>query len=58
VVRARGCSASASIRAAREIARRARGTPRVAGRLLRRVRDFAHVAGDGTVDPAKWPMMR
>jgi holliday junction DNA helicase RuvB len=34
---------------ASEIARRARGTPRVAGRLLRRVRDFAHVAGDGTV---------
>ncbi|MGB3739751.1 MAG: Holliday junction branch migration DNA helicase RuvB, partial [Pontixanthobacter sp.] len=34
---------------AREIARRARGTPRVAGRLLRRVRDFAHVAGDGMV---------
>ena len=34
---------------AREIARRSRGTPRVAGRLLRRVRDFAHVAGDGTV---------
>ena len=34
---------------AREIARRARGTPRVAGRLLRRVRDFAHVAGNGTV---------
>ncbi|MCZ6604524.1 MAG: Holliday junction branch migration DNA helicase RuvB [Alphaproteobacteria bacterium] len=30
---------------AREIARRARGTPRVAGRLLRRVRDFAAVAG-------------
>jgi len=30
---------------AREIARRARGTPRIAGRLLRRVRDFAHVAG-------------
>ena len=29
----------------REIARRARGTPRIAGRLLRRVRDFAHVAG-------------
>lgn len=28
-----------------EIARRARGTPRVAGRLLRRVRDFAHVTG-------------
>ncbi len=34
---------------AREIARRARGTPRVAGRLLRRVRDFAHVAGSTTV---------
>ena len=31
---------------AREIARRARGTPRVAGRLLRRVRDFAAVDGD------------
>jgi holliday junction DNA helicase RuvB len=30
---------------AREIARRARGTPRIAGRLLRRVRDFAAVAG-------------
>ncbi|MGE3690592.1 MAG: Holliday junction branch migration DNA helicase RuvB [Novosphingobium sp.] len=34
---------------AREIARRARGTPRVAGRLMRRVRDFAHVAGASTV---------
>jgi Holliday junction DNA helicase RuvB len=34
---------------AQEIARRARGTPRVAGRLLRRVRDFSHVAGDGMV---------
>ena len=33
-----------------EIARRARGTPRVAGRLLRRVRDFAAVAGEGEVD--------
>ena len=30
---------------AREVARRSRGTPRVAGRLLRRVRDFANVAG-------------
>ncbi|QKV20448.1 Holliday junction branch migration DNA helicase RuvB [Oricola thermophila] len=29
---------------AREVAKRARGTPRIAGRLLRRVRDFAHVA--------------
>ncbi len=35
---------------AREIARRARGTPRIAGRLLRRVRDFANVAGVETVD--------
>jgi holliday junction DNA helicase RuvB len=34
---------------AREIARRSRGTPRVAGRLLRRVRDFAHVAGAGRI---------
>ncbi|MBD3728957.1 MAG: Holliday junction branch migration DNA helicase RuvB [Sphingomonadales bacterium] len=34
---------------AREIARRSRGTPRVAGRLLRRVRDFAHVAGSPVV---------
>ncbi|MDQ7080917.1 MAG: Holliday junction branch migration DNA helicase RuvB [Paracoccaceae bacterium] len=37
---------------AREIARRARGTPRVAGRLLRRVVDFAVVDGDGTVTRA------
>jgi Holliday junction DNA helicase RuvB len=37
---------------AHEIARRARGTPRVAGRLLRRVRDFAAVAGARTVDAA------
>lgn len=35
---------------AREIARRARGTPRIAGRLLRRVRDFAAVAGVETID--------
>ena len=35
---------------AHEIARRARGTPRVALRLLRRVRDFAAVAGDDPVD--------
>ncbi|WBO22367.1 Holliday junction branch migration DNA helicase RuvB [Sphingomonas abietis] len=35
---------------ATEIARRARGTPRIAGRLLRRVRDFAHMAGDPLVD--------
>ena len=41
--------------AAWEIARRSRGTPRIANRLLRRVRDFAEVRGDGTinVDTAK-----
>jgi Holliday junction DNA helicase RuvB len=33
-----------------EIARRARGTPRIANRLLRRVRDYAEVRGDGVVD--------
>ena len=37
---------------AREIARRSRGTPRVAGRLLRRVRDFASVGGAQTVTRA------
>ncbi len=37
---------------AREIARRARGTPRIAGRLLRRVVDFAVVEGDGRVTQA------
>ncbi|MEM9605657.1 MAG: Holliday junction branch migration DNA helicase RuvB [Pseudomonadota bacterium] len=37
---------------AREIARRARGTPRIANRLLRRVRDYAEVKGDGRVDAA------
>jgi Holliday junction DNA helicase RuvB len=36
--------------AAREIATRARGTPRVANRLLRRIRDFAEVLGTGRVD--------
>ncbi|HLK37447.1 MAG TPA: Holliday junction branch migration DNA helicase RuvB [Polyangiaceae bacterium] len=36
--------------AADEIARRSRGTPRVANRLLRRVRDFAQVLGNGRVD--------
>ena len=34
---------------AKEIARRSRGTPRVANRLLRRVRDFAQVKGDGKI---------
>ncbi|MXU65310.1 Holliday junction branch migration DNA helicase RuvB [Oceanomicrobium pacificus] len=37
---------------ATEIARRARGTPRIAGRLLRRVVDFALVEGDGEVNQA------
>ena len=37
---------------ANEIARRARGTPRIAGRLLRRVRDFALVAGATAIDRA------
>lgn len=36
--------------AAREIALRSRGTPRIANALLRRVRDFAQVKGDGSVD--------
>jgi Holliday junction DNA helicase RuvB len=44
--------APASDEGAREIARRARGTPRIAGRLLRRVVDFAIVEGDGTVTQA------
>ncbi|MEX1216983.1 MAG: Holliday junction branch migration DNA helicase RuvB [Acidimicrobiales bacterium] len=35
---------------ASEIARRARGTPRIANRLLRRVRDFAEVRGNGAID--------
>src|SRR6187402_2633654 len=38
--------------AAREIARRSRGTPRVANRLLRRVRDYAQVRADGSVTTA------
>ena len=33
-----------------EVARRSRGTPRIANRLLRRVRDYAQVKGDGTID--------
>ena len=35
-----------------EIARRSRGTPRIANRLLRRVRDYAQVKGDGHIDSA------
>lgn len=37
-------------KAACEIARRSRGTPRIANALLRRVRDFAQVKGDGSID--------
>ncbi|MCP4124939.1 MAG: Holliday junction branch migration DNA helicase RuvB, partial [Bacteroidetes bacterium] len=37
---------------AHEIARRSRGTPRIANALLRRIRDFAQIKGDGTIDPA------
>jgi holliday junction DNA helicase RuvB len=36
--------------AAYEIARRSRGTPRIANALLRRVRDFAQIKGDGTIE--------
>ncbi|MDE6831878.1 MAG: Holliday junction branch migration DNA helicase RuvB, partial [Muribaculaceae bacterium] len=37
--------------AAHEIAMRSRGTPRIANALLRRVRDFAQVKGDGVIEP-------
>jgi Holliday junction DNA helicase RuvB len=37
-------------RGAHEIARRSRGTPRIANALLRRIRDFAQIKGDGTID--------
>ncbi|MBU2991971.1 Holliday junction branch migration DNA helicase RuvB [Octadecabacter sp. 1_MG-2023] len=46
---ARLMGAPATESGAQEIAKRARGTPRIAGRLLRRVVDFAIVEGDGTV---------
>ncbi|MDF2233564.1 Holliday junction branch migration DNA helicase RuvB [Albimonas sp. CAU 1670] len=49
---ARLLNAPATPDGATEIARRARGTPRIAGRLLRRVVDFAVVEGDGTVTQA------
>ena len=44
--------AAITAEAATEIARRSRGTPRIANRLLRRVRDFAQVQGDGMISPA------
>ncbi|HBS50550.1 MAG TPA: Holliday junction branch migration DNA helicase RuvB [Rhodobacteraceae bacterium] len=49
---ARKLGAPAEDEGAREIARRARGTPRIAGRLLRRVVDFAVVEGDGRITRA------
>src|SRR5690606_12482141 len=39
-----------SMEAAIEIAGRSRGTPRIANALLRRVRDFAQIKGNGTID--------
>ncbi|OHV11950.1 Holliday junction branch migration DNA helicase RuvB [Kushneria phosphatilytica] len=47
---ARLLSLEADESGAREIARRSRGTPRIANRLLRRVRDFAQVRGDGKLN--------
>jgi len=38
-------------KAAEAIARRSRGTPRIANKLLKRVRDFAQVEGEGVIDP-------
>ncbi|HET8933849.1 MAG TPA: Holliday junction branch migration DNA helicase RuvB [Polyangiales bacterium] len=49
---ARLLSISVDPDAAKEIARRARGTPRIVNRLLRRARDFAEVLGDGRIDLA------
>ncbi len=40
---------------AHEIARRSRGTPRIVNNLLRRVRDYAQVRGDGRMPYAPWP---
>jgi Holliday junction DNA helicase RuvB len=51
VIRAAGIFAiDIEAKAAHEIARRSRGTPRIANRLLRRVRDFAEVRADGRID--------
>ena len=51
VVRAAGIlGVDLDVDGAAEIARRARGTPRIANRLLRRVRDFAEVRGNGSID--------
>jgi Holliday junction DNA helicase RuvB len=48
----RGARVLGTADGANEIARRARGTPRIAGRLLRRLRDFASVAGAAAIDRA------
>jgi Holliday junction DNA helicase RuvB len=51
VIRSAGIlNVSVTPEGAAELAKRSRGTPRVANRLLRRVRDFAQVLGDGTID--------
>ena len=42
----------AELEGAQEVARRSRGTPRIANRLLRRIRDFAQVKGDGVITPS------
>src|SRR5579859_7071287 len=47
---ARLLNVTITVEGAHEIARRSRGTPRIANRLLRRVRDFAEVRAGGTVD--------
>ena len=54
VTRSAGPVAGAPIDAegALEVARRSRGTPRIANRLLRRVRDYAEVKGDGPTSPS------
>src|SRR3984957_15100269 len=49
---ARLLEVSIDVEGSSEIARRARGTPRIANRLLRRVRDFAQVRAAGTIDLA------
>jgi len=49
---ARVLNLSISVGGAQEIARRARGTPRIAGRLLKRVRDFALVEGSKSIERA------
>ena len=49
---ARVLNLSISVDGAQEIARRARGTPRIAGRLLKRVRDFALVEGSKSIERA------